>query len=138
MSFLSRLILLILLTAFVVQPAMACWMNVDTSKLAPVAERPPCHEIASPANVELNNSSHQILESIPCILCGDCDNSARLIKPADDEQLPNTSSDDYPAAAFFAGFSQVERTLIVRILGPPEESRLEHATPITLKQRLLV
>ncbi|NBC19824.1 MAG: hypothetical protein GVY06_02050 [Alphaproteobacteria bacterium] len=137
---LARLLFLIALAAMVARPVMACCLTGHGAGAAVAAESdmPPCHGPA-PAAGHAGEALDRTMPAPPdCPGCLDCDTAFIKAQTVNDAALIEAGPSEGSLAGPAARFSGFEPSATVFKTGPPGDPPRAHATPVTLRQRLLI
>jgi hypothetical protein len=119
----------------VVQPVIACCaMGHDAAHDAQAAPAPPCHGDMN----HRSDSNNDLTPDHNCPGCSDCGLVSFKAQTTETRAAITVSPLEIGDAASNAHFGGFVSKPTVLITGPPKLPLFVHATPISLKQRLLI
>jgi len=135
---LHRLLALLTVALIAAQPVMACCLVGHPAPALEVVQdaNPLCHGNGMPMAPVASDDPDQGNDDCPS--CDDCDRPVMLAQASDDSAVLSAVPPEFPLAALDAKFSGFGHEPTILKTGPPDDPPLPLATPITLKQRLLI
>lgn len=101
-------------------------------------DAPPCHEHSQGAHVDVSQADHSSELPFDCAGGDDCDAALMSAETFQFSSVTPQVSSEIPFIILTAHFPGYDHKPIVYKTGPPNYRRATAATPITLKQRLLI
>lgn len=138
MVFLGRIFALLATVIVAAQPVMACCIEGHSAPviLAEQNVEPPCHDDGMPMAADPGAQAGH--ERSDCPGCYDCEFSVMQSQSAGGSAVLPAMGAEFALAPIDANFPGFAHRSIVQKTGPPSVSLPRLATPITLKQRLLI
>jgi len=137
---LTRLLILIAVALVATLPIMACCLagHAEPAASHTSVETPPCHGEAPLSAHGDSETGQQPPAPTDCPGCLDGDSAVMHAQSFENGALLTQVSPEIPLAVIASRFEGFGHAETIFKTGPPGDPPLPRATPITLKQRLLI